>query len=513
MNKFNQFQSVVYTKNFDIICVTETWLNNTVFNNEILPTSYTIYRKDRVNRGGGVLVAIHNSIPSQLCHTSNSIEMISVHLNIRPKLLLICLYIPPNCTSEYQQETLHAISNIQDDVSTIILGDFNTPDINWLTLCAGSPFSRNLCNTLHHLNYLQLVNTPTHQAGNILDLILTNAPHRISNIVVGTDSTLNSDHFLVTADILSHSNTNSTRSVGTGSYSLNALNYRKANLPALADHLTDSLILYNSFSSHNLESSWSALRDAITLSTSIFVPSATIPSKVSPHWFNASIRHQLNKVRSLRRRIKRHPTQMLRTRLMQMERYLQSLIQSTKENYLMQIVTTFRSNPRKLYVTYLNNLSESKFEPHFIYHNDATIHDPHKRAMIFNEYFNSTFTTSDYVLPLTQSLPAPATPCLSELSLNESEVYEILVQLDTTKAMGCDNIHPLVLKHCSDTLAAPFSSLFNLSLNTAHIPHEWKIHKIRPIPNLTSVIIDQSLFFVQLLKCWKKLYMIKPSAL
>ena len=94
MNKFNQFQSVVYTKNFDIICVTETWLNNTVFNNEILPTSYTIYRKDRVNRGGGVLVAIHNSIPSQLCHTSNSIEMISVHLNIRPKLLLYVFTFP-----------------------------------------------------------------------------------------------------------------------------------------------------------------------------------------------------------------------------------------------------------------------------------------------------------------------------------------------------------------------------------------------------------------------------------
>ena len=94
-----------------------------------MPTFYTIYHKDRVNRGGGVLVAIHNSIPSQLCHTNNSIEMISVLLNTRPKLLLICLYIPPNCTSEYRQETLHTISNIQD-VRTIILGDFNTPDIN-----------------------------------------------------------------------------------------------------------------------------------------------------------------------------------------------------------------------------------------------------------------------------------------------------------------------------------------------------------------------------------------------
>ena len=84
-----------------------------------MPTFYTIYHKDRVNQVGGVLVAFHNSIPSQCCHTNNSIEMISVLLNTRPKLLLICLYIPPNCTSEFQQETLHAISNIQD-VRTIM---------------------------------------------------------------------------------------------------------------------------------------------------------------------------------------------------------------------------------------------------------------------------------------------------------------------------------------------------------------------------------------------------------
>ena len=81
---------------------------------------------------------------------------------------------------------------------------------------------------------------------------------------------------------------------------------------------------------------------------------------------------------------------------MQMERDLQSLIQSAKENYL---VTTFRSSPRKLY-THLKNLSESKFEPHFFYYN-MIIHDPHQRAKIFNEYFNSTFNTSDYVLPST----------------------------------------------------------------------------------------------------------------
>ena len=118
---------------------------------------YNISQRQSESRRRCRIVAIHNSIPSQLCHTNNSIEMISVLLNTRPKLLLICLYIPPNCTSEYHQETLDAISNIQD-VRTIILGDFNTPDIDWLTLCGGSPFSHSLCNTLHHLNYRQLVN-------------------------------------------------------------------------------------------------------------------------------------------------------------------------------------------------------------------------------------------------------------------------------------------------------------------------------------------------------------------
>ena len=142
-----------------------------------MPTFYTLYHKDRVTRVGGVLVAIHNSIPSQRCHTNNSIEMISVLLNTRPKLLLICLYIPPNCTSEFQQETLHAISNIQD-VRTIILGDFNTPDIN----CYVEGHLSLAISAIHYIISI-ICNTPTHQAGNILDLILTNVPHRISNIV------------------------------------------------------------------------------------------------------------------------------------------------------------------------------------------------------------------------------------------------------------------------------------------------------------------------------------------
>ena len=70
---------------------------------------------------------------------------------------------------------------------------------------------------------------------------------------------------------------------------------------------------------------------------------------------------------------------------------------------------------------------------------------------------------------------------LSEAYITEAEVYDILADLDPTKAMGCDNIHPIVLKYCSDFLASPLALLFNLSLSTGCIPTEWKIHRIRPI--------------------------------
>jgi len=77
MNKLNQFQSVIYSKDLDVICITETWLNDTISSTEILPTSYTIYRNDRINRG--VLIAVKESIPSQICSISNTIEMITVN--------------------------------------------------------------------------------------------------------------------------------------------------------------------------------------------------------------------------------------------------------------------------------------------------------------------------------------------------------------------------------------------------------------------------------------------------
>ena len=70
--KLCEFQDFVYANNFDIIVISETWLNCEVLDSEILPWSYDIHRCDRADVQGnhstsGGFKALVLSILAQPC--------------------------------------------------------------------------------------------------------------------------------------------------------------------------------------------------------------------------------------------------------------------------------------------------------------------------------------------------------------------------------------------------------------------------------------------------------------
>ena len=75
------------------------------------------------------------------------------------------------------------------------------------------------------------------------------------------------------------------------------------------------------------------------------------------------------------------------------------------------------------------------------------------------------------------SLPAPFS-FIDHIALTEEEVYQGLMELDPTKAKGCDQLHKL----CADSLVHPLHELFTASLGNGILPSGWKTHKICPIP-------------------------------
>ncbi len=110
-SNLKSFQDLVYAERLDMIMVTETWLNNNITNNEILPKGYHVIRKDRDadKRGGGVLMALREDIAYNRINSRNNspnwsarIEIIALELNLlNSKKSLVCAYYrPPSCDLE-----------------------------------------------------------------------------------------------------------------------------------------------------------------------------------------------------------------------------------------------------------------------------------------------------------------------------------------------------------------------------------------------------------------------------
>ena len=154
---------------------------------------------------------------------------------------------------------------------------------------------------------------------------------------------------------------------------------------------------------------------------------------------------------------------------------------TAKENYQAHLVTNYANDKGKLY-RHLQAMVTPRSIPDIVHLGDAVESDPVKKCNFFNMFFNSIFSNSSDPPP---NAP-PASHHMSDmypdlLAFSEADVYEILSTLDPTKSSGPDGIGPAILRNCALALASPLHHLFNISIRSACIPKQWKIHLIVPI--------------------------------
>lgn len=93
--KLDAIKCHVVANNPDIISITETKLDDRIDDNEIFGNEYTIWRNDRDNRGGGVLVANNNKGPVKvLACTYGPGESVTLNIQMHSKLCfkLVTMY-------------------------------------------------------------------------------------------------------------------------------------------------------------------------------------------------------------------------------------------------------------------------------------------------------------------------------------------------------------------------------------------------------------------------------------
>ena len=182
----------------DIILGCESHLDHSFLSSEILPSDYTIFRKDRTLGGGGVFIGIRNCLTAMADSSlSTDTELIWIKLlTLNNRSVYICSYYRPpnndlNSTIQLRKslETLH--TNHQFNSSIIILGgDFNLPDISWENGCGrvnpspsyGTEINNSLLDIVSDYHLEQLVNETT-QENHILDLLFCSHLSMISEVL------------------------------------------------------------------------------------------------------------------------------------------------------------------------------------------------------------------------------------------------------------------------------------------------------------------------------------------
>ena len=206
------FQDIVLANQFDVIALTETWLNNSVTNYEVIPNSYQIIQRDRQTgkRGGSVLLAMKDTIATEpFPFSCDSVELSSVVIKSFFKRVLVAVcYRPPDADNDFLQNLkIFMKSAIDSNIKILSCSVISTFLTSWIN---GSGFADSSNETiftdmLQDNSLFQLVNLPT-RGSSTLDLILTTNENLVENIEVTDDEavSLQSDHKAIVFDLHLH---------------------------------------------------------------------------------------------------------------------------------------------------------------------------------------------------------------------------------------------------------------------------------------------------------------------
>lgn len=484
-NKLLQFHSMVDIYKPHLIGVTETWITSEVDNKEILGSEYLIHRKDRATTGGGVLLAVHNSIKSKRLDkleskNKNFNEMLVVELSPThsPKFAVIVCYKPPGVTNLIFADNLKHIltSIVRKGITNInILGDINIPEINWAIgypkATAGIAFE--LCKLFQEHGLTQCNLNPSRNASeNILDVVLSSEPDNISEIK-SLEDILDSDHFILKFNIKIKNRPprNTTRRI---------FNFKKFDFDRIKQHpdihRLDNIV---DEAGNNIDNAWLTWKDCLLRIINRVVPKITIRHKRNLPWIDREVIHQSHRKESQRRKAKRTNNRRHWDRYKFLNNNLKVLIRRKHKEYIDKCADDLASNPKRFWGL-VNSKQHGNGIPHTVRFNQETSRRPVQMANLFNKYFHSVLTPPvlNLVLPVIPKVPDDE---LREVILTQNDVRSVITKLNKCKAIGNDGIPTTVLINCIDVLVPSMCKLFNLSLTLCKLPNEWKCANVVPV--------------------------------
>ena len=490
----------------------ETRLDGTIDSSEVFPPNFSVYRCDRSidteskqkifkTHGGGVLIAVENTLKSQLVSTGEhyGAEQVCVMLPLKDRnIYLVELYIRPDspvAVYKANMESLQEIaSNLRAEDILIVSGDFNLSNLDWYTdenddadiaipISASSEKEIIILDACHEMGLMQ-INQIGNENGVMLDLIWTNCTDTVN-------CSENKYHLLKKeshhrAYEIKVSDIESSQSELTSNFSYR--DFTNANYEAINEKL-NNIDWSNIFSGNVLDSHVNKFYELIHSVISSNVELKTKKISSHPKWFNhdlISLKNRVNKqYKFMTSRSTAEAKSCARDVYCELRKEYKKNARLAYKNYKLEMEQLINEDPQKFFEFVNASNKRNNDLPNEMVLGDKKSGNHREIAQFFATHFAKAYTKPDSSIIEDNSGDEPLLKDLCanfpKIDVTEELVLDAMNNLPNNMVSGPDEIPNFFIKKCLPALLKPITFMLKESLETGFVPEIWKKSFVRPV--------------------------------
>ena len=272
-------------------------------------------------------------------------------------------------------------------------------------------------------------------------------------------------------------------------------NFKRADWPRFHDTLKHRLLEWQLHYQEQKENT-TILESAVTRWNDIVLSTAreNIPKKqgnrTSKPWWNDDIKRLRKTAQRLRNRLRNDRTDDNWRQFKEAERACKNAIRNAKKQTDKEFCESLGTGNLRLLFGRFRNLCNSKISsvPTLTNEEGTAVTDDVGKAELLSQTYSSdsnyicTSPYNDKVETYVNNVNTRGDTDWESEPITQGEVETIISAIQAYKATGPDEIHNLMLKRGGNAVVQSLVFLFNLSLQTGHVPTIWKRWNTMPIP-------------------------------
>ena len=479
---------------YDVVILTETWLSEHHLDLEIASSSWQITRLDRpgTGLGGGVLIAVKSSLPCSIIKLNTigqdiiSFQQCWVKIILENKDVYIgCFYMKPRQNPEhyfdYINLTKTLLTEMKADDLYFVFGDYNFPGIKWEEnedndrIFDPSNITEELQEKVlqffAEFGFGQICNLQN-QAGNVLDLVFTNAMDDFELMEIDSIFNKNSIHhksfevkFLYAFNKLS----------GTSSSSI-IYDFKNADYASISQTLQTFAI----DPTLSIDEAADLFIETMTTTMDMFIPKKMITLKNKAPWHDSTYFRLKNRRNREYERWRKLNSEHQKLNFLQAREELEYYDKRAYDQYLCNSANQIKHNP-KYFWKCVNYKRETNGYPSSMSYNNMFKHDSKDICNFFKDFFQTVYEEPEAIDPDNFNDIATNDQILENLIIDRETLLYELKHLDITKGPGPDGISTTYIRNVADQIVDPLLIILNRSLNEGYFPKNWKTSNITPI--------------------------------